>query len=229
MRLMKQVDSGPDDAAALLSEIDTELEFHLEQAVEDMKAQGVSGRDAEAEVMSRFGDVDRWRRACFRISFGSQIMRDKYWVVAIVAFVAGGLMGPVMRDVDNYFSSSPTSWKRIGPFEGLIWQGETPVVLVENEWYTLQMINGLLVQDVLAHSQDVYEGLYRKRFVEDLYEVLEGMGHAVTTVDVVLTDQATGEEVVMQGLPMTREKRQKAKNGGWFDGLPVSVLSSELG
>lgn len=49
-------------------EVDEELAFHLEEAADELEAEGLSPGEAREEVLRRFGDVEQTRRALVRLT-----------------------------------------------------------------------------------------------------------------------------------------------------------------
>ena len=111
-----------------------------------------------------------------------------------------------------------TSLQRHGnkasPFDGLRWEGDTPRVLVGETWYVPLEIDSADVDDVLAFCETTWPGQMKKRFGEDLVEALLKMGHDPgPTVDLRLEPAGGGDEVTLEGVSMTREKRQRIRDG----------------
>ncbi|HEU4628421.1 MAG TPA: ABC transporter permease [Gemmatimonadaceae bacterium] len=52
----------PRGGAQVDAQVDDELQFHLEERIEELVAQGLTREQAEAEARRRFGDVARWRK-----------------------------------------------------------------------------------------------------------------------------------------------------------------------
>ena len=101
------------------------------------------------------------------------------------------------------------------PFDGLRWVGERPQVLVEGEWYEPQSIAGVPVGEILAFCEERWPGQLRKRFAEDLVEAIHLMGHEVPErVDLELSRLARDEVVELQGVSVTRAKREALRRAG---------------
>lgn len=102
-----------------------------------------------------------------------------------------------------------TGLAQVSPFDGIKWSEDQPQVKVGETWYELVSIEGKSRAEILEYCQATYGGKANKRFVEDLVDVLEGMGAEVTSdVDLVLLDLETKKRVEMADVPMTRAKRQ---------------------
>ncbi len=68
--------------------------------------------------------------------------------------------------------------RKRAPFTDVRWGGDRPVVKIDDAWHVLFAIDGLDVKNIVAYSQRTYGDKWRKRFAEDLADVLAGMGHA---------------------------------------------------
>jgi hypothetical protein len=101
---------------------------------------------------------------------------------------------------------------KLAPFTGVRWRGEVPEVEVAGTWAELLAIDGVAADRIVAYCKEHYakpDGLWKKRFSEDLVEVLMGMG------------KAPGERVVLElkslpegarrrvEAPMTKENRKR--------------------
>ena len=95
------------------------------------------------------------------------------------------------------------------PFDGLRWADSVPEVKIEQEWYRVDSIAGHDCVEILEYCERTYGRKARKRFAEDLIDVMAGLGTEVgDTVDVVAIDLDSNEKVPFTGLKVTREKRQ---------------------
>ena len=107
-----------------------------------------------------------------------------------------------IRGGDGYATSSP--------FDGLRWNGDKPEVRVGDRWYDLVAIDGKSRDEILDFVRTTYvEGLFKKRFAEDLVEVMTRMGAKPgRTVDLELRDLASGKVVKKPKTTMTSAKRR---------------------
>ena len=116
-------------------------------------------------------------------------------LLLIVAFLPEMAMGQQAED-------------KTSPFEGLRWNGDTPEVLVQGDWYRPLVIHDVPVDDILAFIARTQPGRVEKRFGEDLPEMIRNMGRAIPArVDLTLVRLADGQRVELVGVPSTRENR----------------------
>ncbi len=62
------------------------------------------------------------------------------------------------------------------PYDAIRWSDDTPEVRVAGEWSELLSIDGAAVADIVEFCRKRYAGRWRKRFDEDLVQVLSEMG-----------------------------------------------------
>ncbi|MBC7864087.1 MAG: hypothetical protein IAF38_14015 [Bacteroidia bacterium] len=96
--------------------------------------------------------------------------------------------------------------EKASPFTAVKWEGETPIVRVENEWYTLKQLDGVDASKIISYCKKQYGDRWQKRFSEDLVEVMKGMGQTPQTNAklTLVKDKAT----VQKTAAMTKENRQ---------------------
>ena len=95
---------------------------------------------------------------------------------------------------------------KASPFTAVRWEGDQPIVRFEGSWYSFEGLDGLSKAEILAYAKGAHGDRWKKRFSEDLVEVLQGMGHA-PGVEVRLALQRDGETLVETGR-MTEENRR---------------------
>ncbi|GMW02165.1 MAG: hypothetical protein AMXMBFR84_33010 [Candidatus Hydrogenedentota bacterium] len=99
------------------------------------------------------------------------------------------------------------------PFATVRWQDLHPEVRVEKEWYMLLSLNDIPASDIVIFCQENYEAKWRKRFEEDLVEVLTRMGHKPgNTVRLVVLPRGSATPRTLDNVPMTRENREKLRD-----------------
>jgi hypothetical protein len=109
----------------------------------------------------------------------------------------------------NWNNLGHADWKRASPFTDVQVDGDTAVVEFRGARYQLVSINQASTRSILRSARHRYGHLGEKRFIEDLPEVLAGMGFArKETVSLVLCD-STGKTVHVADAPMTAENRNR--------------------
>jgi hypothetical protein len=89
------------------------------------------------------------------------------------------------------------------------WQESQPEVQVGDEWFKLVSLDELPAAEIVAFSQRTYGDKWRKRFEEDLVELLTRMGHPPQdTVTLVVQSLTSYQKRTLEDVPMTRANRQ---------------------
>jgi len=68
-------------------------------------------------------------------------------------------------------------YAKVAPYTGVRWENERPIVRVQNRWSPLVSIDGIPIDRIVKFAQQEFREKARKRFAEDLVEVLSTMGH----------------------------------------------------
>jgi CubicO group peptidase (beta-lactamase class C family) len=68
-------------------------------------------------------------------------------------------------------------YAKVAPYTGVRWEDDRPVVRVRGQWSRLVSIDGLPVDRIIEFAQREFGDKARKRFAEDLVELLSKMGH----------------------------------------------------
>lgn len=68
-------------------------------------------------------------------------------------------------------------YAKVAPYTGVRWENDRPIVQVRNKWSPLASINGLPIDRIMEFAQKEFGNKARKRFGEDLVELLSKMGH----------------------------------------------------
>jgi hypothetical protein len=107
-------------------------------------------------------------------------------------------------------SRDSADWARVAPYDGIRWSGDRPSVRTGGAWRELVAIDGVAAADLVAASRREYGDLWRKRFDEDIAEVMASAG-APPAGHVLLTlrDPATGDAVTTADVEMSHDKRQQ--------------------
>lgn len=112
-----------------------------------------------------------------------------------------------------YLGRAAADYPKLSPFAAVRWQDSRPAVKVGNEWYELVALNDLPVSQILEFDQQTYGQLWRKRFEEDLVELLSRMGHPPgDSVKLEVQSLTSGETKVLDDVVMTHENRQAIRD-----------------
>lgn len=104
---------------------------------------------------------------------------------------------------------------KLAPFTDVRWGGDSPMVEIDGDWYLLLSIDELDVKAIVAFCQETYGGKWRKRFGEDLVQVLTEMGHRPgNTVRLDLHSVGPDGERRVRDVAMTAENRRKVWAAG---------------
>ncbi len=96
-------------------------------------------------------------------------------------------------------------YPKLSPFSAIRWNKETPEVEIKGKWYELVSLDGQDVNDILSFSRHTFQSRWKKRFEEDLVEVLTRMGHAPETkIDIAVKPLET---VTLKDVAMTKRNR----------------------
>jgi len=105
-------------------------------------------------------------------------------------------------------SRDGAGYPRLSPFSAVRWSDNLPEVQVEEKWYRPVSLNDLAMNDVLTFSRKRYGQLWKKRFEEDLVELLSRMGHRPQRrVKLVLKPVGSETTYTLENIEMTEENR----------------------
>lgn len=68
-------------------------------------------------------------------------------------------------------------YAKIAPYTGVRWENDRPVVRVKSRWSPIVSIDGIPIDRIMEFAQEEFGEKARKRFAEDLVELLSTMGH----------------------------------------------------
>ncbi|WP_037349049.1 S41 family peptidase [Sediminibacter sp. Hel_I_10] len=87
--------------------------------------------------------------------------------------------------------------EKASPFTAVKWTNDMPIVQYENEWYELLQLGNHTATALIAFCKEQYGDKWKKRFSEDLVEVLKAMGTPPNTqVKLVLSKRTSQKEVL---------------------------------
>ena len=94
------------------------------------------------------------------------------------------------------------------PFAAVRWEEDQPEVELDDQWFKLVSLNELSAAEIVAFSQQTHENRWRKRFEEDLVELLTNMGHPPEDkVTLEIQSLTTSKISIRENVPMTEENR----------------------
>lgn len=112
--------------------------------------------------------------------------------------VAGGVCFAMLREPP-----------KLSPFTDVVVTNDQVLVEFKGEVSEWLAIDDILVTNIVASAKEQFGRRWEKRIVEDIVEVLWGMGHSPgQTVKLRLRDPETGEETVVDSAPLTYENRR---------------------
>ncbi|MCZ6572877.1 MAG: serine/threonine-protein kinase [Planctomycetota bacterium] len=136
--------------------------------------------------------------------------------IAGVALTAGGLgIGLSSGAGPDLFSPivGGHGEQERSPFDAIRWETDVPLVRVDRRLYEVESIEGHRLGLVLEFCKQTAGALWRKRFNEDLVQVLTRMGSEPgETVRLQLWDVELGRSVELPRVAMTRQKRRIIRN-----------------
>lgn len=102
---------------------------------------------------------------------------------------------------------SDDGYAKVAPFTGVRWDADQPIVCVHGAWSQLLSINDVPTSEIMEFANKTFRSQARKRFAEDIVEVLTKMGHQP---DWQVTLELKHENGIVEQLQvlMTRENRE---------------------
>jgi len=116
-------------------------------------------------------------------------------------------------------NADPTKFDRKGvfakvaPFTGVRWDSDTdqPTVRVRGKWLRLTAVDGISIDRLMQTARENFGAQARKRFTEDLVELLAAAGHNPGWTVTLMLDRDDGKGPVPFEEEMTEKKRDAAK------------------
>ncbi|HEX4143047.1 MAG TPA: M56 family metallopeptidase [Pirellulales bacterium] len=187
----------------------TTIEFLSDtRSISPVGASGIGGRDNlkgrfKMILESRFGRRLSWRTRLAVAAVGLAILP-----LALSAARSKAQSGDA--EAPARAGRPAGGWARLSPFTAAHVRGDAADVEFEGKQYELVSIDGLTTKELLDGARKQYGILWEKRFVEDLVEVMDGVGHKPAgTVKLVLRDPTSGETKTAERAPMSAENRAK--------------------
>ena len=85
---------------------------------------------------------------------------------------------------------------------------------IRGEWFPISAVEGIAITDLMKTATDQYGSLARKRFAEDLPQLLVAAGHIPGWSVTLTIDKGLGKDLVEYAEEMTEEKREAAREFG---------------
>jgi len=100
-------------------------------------------------------------------------------------------------------------YPKLSPFSAVRWIDGVPEVSVRGDWYELVAIDDVAASEIMAFSQTEYGRKWKKRFEEDLVELLTRLGHAPgESVALRLRSSKLKETLLLPKISMTADNRR---------------------
>lgn len=131
-------------------------------------------------------------------------------IVVVMLFLVALVVA--MVNTDPHLLTGKGYPKR-SPFAAVRWQEYQPEVQVGDEWFRLVSLDDVPASDIVAFSRETYSSEWRKRFEEDLVELLTRMGHEPgDTVRLVVRPLGSSTTRTFEDVPMTYANRRAIRN-----------------
>jgi D-alanyl-D-alanine-carboxypeptidase/D-alanyl-D-alanine-endopeptidase len=104
-------------------------------------------------------------------------------------------------------------YAKVAPYTGVRWENDRPIVCVNNQWSPLVSIDGIPIDRIMEFANGEFDALARKRFAEDLVELLSKFGHEPDWTVTLELEEADGQIEQLQVL-MTEANRELVRESG---------------
>jgi hypothetical protein len=156
-----------------------------------------SGADA-APILERTHDMK-----------SSKCMKTTGTLWGILSFIA--VLAAVITAASfaaHYAGRGWSDYPKLSPFTAVRWDGEQPEAELNGQWFKLVSINDVSTDEMLAFSKKSFGRKWRKRFEEDLVELLTLMGHKPADTVTLVVQSLTGPQLqTLENVLMTEENR----------------------
>lgn len=145
---------------------------------------------------------------------------SRFLLVALILTGIGWFVFLVLPDGDDSLEpaagSKPVSesgYAKVAPFSGVRWEGDQVIVRLGKDWRRLVSIDGIPTDRIMAFAREEFGDRARKRFGEDLPELLAKMGHDPAWE--VMLELATGDGTTESlKTKMTKQNRDLVRDQG---------------
>ena len=117
---------------------------------------------------------------------------------------------------------------KLSPFQALRWEKEVPQVQVAGDWYQLVSVDGVAAGEIVKHCLAAHHRIWKKRFGEDLVQVLHEMGHELEREVDLQLQRDDGTTVELNRVEMTEQNRQAIWEANQGEPKPLGVLLSRF-
>lgn len=127
-------------------------------------------------------------------------------VVALIDHHTATAGKALVRSSGGYKPVTKHGYAKVAPFTGVRWKNDRPIVRVQDRWSPLVSIDGIQIDRIMEFAQKEFGNKARKRFAEDLVELLATMGHEPEW-EVTLGLETSDGQVEHLEIMMTEENR----------------------
>lgn len=120
------------------------------------------------------------------------------------------ILKTLVRKNTDLKPATKDGFAKVAPFTGVHWENDRPIVRVEGRWTPLVSIDGIPIERIMDFAREEFGDRARKRFAEDLVELLSKMSHEPGW-EVTLGLQAEDGQVEELELTMTEENRDRVR------------------
>ncbi|MGV3755249.1 MAG: SoxR reducing system RseC family protein [Verrucomicrobiota bacterium] len=103
-------------------------------------------------------------------------------------------------------------YAKVAPYTGVRWENDRPIVQVQGRWSPLVSIDGIPAKGIMEFARLQFGDLARKRFAEDLVELLSTMGHNPEWTVTLGLERENGQVEEVR-IKMTAHNRKLVRDG----------------
>ncbi len=138
-------------------------------------------------------------------------------ITALCGYLLYAILNPPPRTgspVEPAAAGSEARFAKVAPFTGVRWESDQdqPLVQIRREWIRLTAIDCIPVEKLMQTARDAFGDKARKRFAEDLPELLAAAGHNPGWTVTLTLDRGDGKGPVPFEEAMTEAKRDEVRD-----------------